>query len=55
MLPSVGDTYFFAVWQLLGDISKTEIGAHDVPIALVTSSLLTLYDLNLLTTFRFYF
>ena len=43
MLPSVGETYFFAVWQLLGDISKTNIGAHDVPIALVTSSLLTLW------------
>jgi hypothetical protein len=43
VLPSVGETYFFSVWQLLGDISKTEIGAHDVPIALVASSLLTLW------------
>jgi len=43
VLPSVGETYFFTVWQLLGDISKTDIGAHDVPIALVTSSLLTLW------------
>lgn len=43
VLPSVGETYFFAVWQLLGDISKTDIGPHDVPIALVASSLLTLW------------
>jgi hypothetical protein len=43
VLPSVGETYFSLVWQLLGDICKTPIGPHDVPIALVTSSLLTLW------------
>ncbi len=43
VLPSVGETYFFSVWQLLGDISKMDVGPHDVPIALVASSLLTLW------------
>ena len=54
VLPSVGETYFFTVWQLLGDISKTDIGPHDIPIALVTSSLLTLWTPQLSSRLALY-